>query len=135
MSRTVALISVAAGGLLIAVPWIFPACAHAGAITGCAATARAEMAMGVLLVAVGALAFDARRPAAVAAHAVASSALLAAAWAAPGIWGYCPSPRMACHYGMVPAARFVAVLAGTILLAVAATLANAVRRSRSREVT
>ncbi len=131
MRRLVSVASVAAGALLVVIPrWVFPACGHGDLPTRCAQTARAEMVLGVVLVAAGVLAWDARRPAAIAAHAVGSCVLLALAWIAPSFFGYCASPRMPCHYGMVPGVRFVAALAGAALVAAAASIASARRRGR-----
>ncbi len=129
MRKAVAVASVAAGILIVAVPWlVFPPCGHAGA-THCGDTARAETILGAMLAVSGIAALAARRPAAVAGHAAVSVALLAAAFLAPSHYGYCPSPQMACHYGMVPAVRLVAAVAAAVLVAAGASLAGAARRS------
>lgn len=132
MRRLVAATGIAAGLLLIAVPrWILPPCRGEGpARMHCSDTARAEMVLGAMLLAAGALALTTRRPSLLAADAAASGAIAAAAWVAPGVFGYCAGSAMPCHYGMVPGVRFVAALAAMALAAALAILASGARRRR-----
>jgi uncharacterized protein DUF4418 len=113
----VAATDLAAGVLLLAVPrFVFPPCGWEGRPNmHCTTTAWAEVALGVLLLAAGAVAIA--RPRLVGATAWISCALLLAAAAAPSVYGYCASPKMACHYGMAPSVRFVAGVALAVLLA------------------
>ncbi len=131
MRKLAAAIPVAAGALLAIVPrFVLPPCGWGGGMH-CASTARAEIGIGVLLVAVGAVALSARRSRLVIATAAASIALLAAAWVLPDVIGYCASPRMPCHYGMVPAIRLIATIAGVALIAAAAPLAGRARQGEA----
>jgi len=121
---------IGAGLLLAIVPrWVLPPCGHVG-VPGlhCADTARAEIVVGVLLVAAGALAIGAARGWLLAADAAGCGALLVAAWLLPDVYGYCPSPRMPCHYGMVPAVRLVAAVAAAVLVIGGVALARARRK-------
>ncbi len=116
-SRLVAGTAGVAGALLVIVPrWVFPPCDTAGhGVAHCANTAVAEMTLGTVLLAFGLFAPATRRQAALLAEVGILCAALAVAWFLPDAIGYCPSPRMRCHYGMVPAIRFVAGLAATVL--------------------
>jgi hypothetical protein len=123
---------IAAGLLLAILPrWVLPPCGHEG-LPGlhCADTARAEIVVGALLVAAGALAIGAARSWLLAADAAGCGALLAFAWLLPDVTGYCPSPRMPCHYGMVPGVRLVAMIAAAVLLVGWVALARARRKGR-----
>lgn len=119
MKALVAATDLAAGVLLLAVPrFVFPPCGWEGRPNmHCTTTAWAEVALGLLLLAAGVVAIVAARRGIVAAAAWISCALLLAAAAAPSVYGYCASPKMACHYGMAPSLRFVAGVALTVLLA------------------
>lgn len=130
MTKLVAGACVVAGLLLVVIPrFLFPPCEWIGlARMHCTDTARAEIVVGALLVAGGAAALAVRRRRPVLWIAVASVGLVSAAWFAPSVFGYCASPRMPCHYGMVPGVRFVAALAGAVLVAAAAALARDVAR-------
>ncbi len=124
-----------AGLLLVVVPrWVLPACEYAGhPRMHCSDTARAEMMLGAALVAAGVLVFTARKPWSALASSGLAIVLLVLAWAMPDVYGYCASPRMPCHYGMVPGVRFIATIAGLSL--VAATLLLARRTMRRTEAT
>jgi hypothetical protein len=118
--KLVAATDLAAGLLLVAVPrWVFQPCGWSGrAGMHCTTTAWAETALGAALLGAGALALAAsRRPALGRGVAWASCALLLLAGIAPSVYGYCASPKMACHYGMAPTVRFVAALALVVLVA------------------
>ncbi len=131
MKKLVAATGIAAGLLLAIVPrWILPPCSHEGLPRfHCADTARAEIVVGLLLAASGVLALAWSRGRLVAANAAGSGALLVAAWFLPDVYGYCPSPRMPCHYGTVPAVRLVAALGAVALVVGGVALARA-RRMR-----
>lgn len=119
MKKLVAAADLGAGALLVVVPrWVFPPCGGPGRPPmHCATTAAVEMTLGVLLLAAGALVLAARGRLLVRAGAWASFALLIAAGVAPSVYGYCASPKMACHYGMAPSVRFVAAVAGVLVVA------------------
>lgn len=130
MKRLAASTAVASGLLLVLVPrYVLTPCEYAGyPRMHCSDTARAELILGAALLAAGALLFVARRPWTVLAGAVVSCVLLGLAWYAPDLYGYCASPRMPCHYGMVPGVRFIAALAGAPLVAATLLLARSTRR-------
>ncbi len=134
MKRLVTWTTVIVGALLVVVPrYVLPACEYEGLPRmHCSDTAHAEMLVGALLVAAGALSIDAERLALSAASAVAACALLAVAWFMPDVHGYCASPRMPCHYGMVPAVRFVVVLGGAVLVPGAIRLGRAARAASAQ---
>ncbi|HEY6004630.1 MAG TPA: DUF4418 family protein [Anaeromyxobacter sp.] len=119
MRKLVAATDLGAGLLLLAVPrFVFPPCGWVGRpAMHCTTTAWAEIGIGVALLAAGALALLSARRRLVQASVWASFALLLAAGAAPSVYGYCASPKMACHYGMAPTVRFVAAVAVAVLLA------------------
>ncbi len=119
-----------AGLLLVVVPrWVLPACEYAGhPRMHCSDTARAEMLLGVALVAVGLLVFTARRPWSALASSSLAAVLLVLAWVMPDVYGYCASPRMPCHYGMVPGVRFISALAGLVLVAAMLLFVRSTRR-------
>lgn len=124
MRKLVAAADLGAGALLVIVPrWVFPACAGGPGHppTHCATTAGVELALGVLLLAAGALVLAVRGRI----LAWASCALLLAAGVAPSVYGYCASPKMACHYGMAPSVRLVAAVAGVLVVAAMALHRNA----------
>ncbi len=131
MRRLVAVTGIAAGLLLGVVPrYVLPACEYEGhPRMHCSDTARAELVVGALLVVAGAFASAVKRPRPVMGAAAVSCALLALAWFMPDVYGYCASPRMPCHYGMVPGIRFIAVLAGVLLIAAIVLLAKGTRRN------
>ncbi len=130
MKKVVASTGMASGLLLVVVPrWVLPACEFEGyARMHCSDTARAVMMLGALVAAVGVTALGAKRTSVALAHAFVEAALLASAWLAPSVVGYCASPRMPCTYGMVPAVRFVSALAIVVLVTAVAAL---VMRRRS----
>jgi uncharacterized protein DUF4418 len=117
--KRVAAADLGAGALLVVVPrWVFPPCGGAGRPPmHCATTAAVEIALGVLLLAAGALLLATRGRFLERAGAWASCALLLAAGVAPSVYGYCASPKMACHYGMAPSVRLVAAVAGVLVVA------------------
>lgn len=130
MRRAVIATALAAGALLVVVPrWVLPACEYRGfPRMHCSDTAAAEMAIGVVLLAVGALVAGTGSGPLAAAGAALSSALLVLAWLMPRIRGYCPTPKMPCHYGMVPAVRFIAGAAVLVLVPAAVMLMRSARR-------
>jgi fructose-specific phosphotransferase system IIC component len=129
MKALAASAAVAAGVLLVVVPrYVLPACEYAGyPRMHCSDTARAEMILGAALIAAGALVFAARRRWPIVASAAASCVVLGLAWYMPDLYGYCASPRMPCHYGMVPGVRFVAALAGAVVVAATLLFARSTR--------
>jgi Domain of unknown function (DUF4418) len=127
VKKLVAAADLGAGALLVVVPrWVFPPCGGVGRPPmHCTTTAGVELALGVLLLAAGAVVLAARGRLLVRAGAWASCALLLAAGVAPSVYGYCASPKMACHYGMAPSVRFVAAVAGVMVVAAIALGRNA----------
>lgn len=127
MRKVVPVTTLLAGALLVVVPrFVLPACEYRGfPRMHCSDTARAEMLIGALLLAAGALALGTSRSGLAAGSAVASCALLALAWLMPRVYGYCPSPKMPCHYGMVPSIRFIVGAGALILVPGAVLLARA----------
>jgi hypothetical protein len=132
MKKLVAITGVAAGLLLMVVPrYVLPPCEHGGfAGTHCSDTARAEVFLGALVLAAGALALDPKRRWVPLASAAAACILLGVAWFMPDVTGYCPSPRMPCHYGMVPGVRFIAALAAVVLIPAAVLLGRDLKTKR-----
>jgi hypothetical protein len=126
--KLVAATDFGAGLLLLAVPrFVFPPCGWVGRpAMHCTTTAWAEIGIGAALLAAGVLSLASTRRRLVQASAWASLALLLAAAAAPSVYGYCASPKMACHYGMAPTVRFVAAVAVAVLLAAMALARGAV---------
>ncbi len=121
MKNLTAATALAAGMLLLLVPrFILPACEYEGyPAMHCSDTARAEYLAGALLIVLGGVTFFLRPGRAVALSAVSGVVLLAVSFWLPDKFGYCSSPRMPCHYGMVPGVRFIAVLASIVLLVAA----------------
>ncbi len=132
MRRLIASTGIAAGLLLVVVPlYVFPPCERLGfARMHCSDTARAEIILGALLLTAGALAFAAKRLRSLVANAAVLCAILALAWSAPDHYGYCMSPKMPCHYGMVPSVRFIAAVAGVVLVTAMALLAKGMRTKK-----
>lgn len=110
--------SVCGGILLLLVPSvILPICEYRGfPAMHCSDTALAEYLIGTLLVVAAAAIFFARKESHLLAIESAALLLCLAAFIAPDLVGYCQSPRMPCHYGTVPALKFLSVAAGLGLL-------------------
>lgn len=132
MNKLIAVTGIVAGVLLIIVPrFILPACEYEGfARMHCSDTANAEIVLGAVLAAVGAVAFLVRTPWLLIADAAVACGLLGTAVYLPDVFGYCASKNMPCHYGMVPGVRFIAVLAMMALLTGSALVMRDLRKKR-----
>lgn len=133
MKKTVGIVSLISGALLLMIPrFILPVCEYAGyQPMHCSDTARAEYIVGALLIAAGAGTFVLRHAAAPLIAAMMSFALSAAAAVAPDIYGYCRSAKMPCNYGTVPAVRFVAALTAVIMIIATVDLIRKRTKARS----
>jgi hypothetical protein len=132
MKLFAAVAAIVAGVLLLVIPrFVFPACEYIGrGRMHCTDAAHGEFVVGGLLVAAGAaLALLRSGPASI---LVAAGAVLlcAAAFFVPAYTRYCANPDMACHYGMVPSVRFIAVAVGIVE---AVALAGLIRESKRRD--
>jgi amino acid permease len=112
MKNLTAITSLDGGLLLVLVPrYILPACEYEGyARMHCSDTARAEYATGALLIAIGFIMLSIRNRAAVVTSAVGALIIFGVSFWVPAIFGFCLSPKMPCHYGMVPGVRFVSAV-------------------------
>lgn len=126
-----AVAAIVAGMLLLVIPrFVFPACEYLGrGRMHCTDAARGEFLVGGLLIAAGATLLLKTGTAAILA-AVCAALLCAAAFFVPVYTRYCANPDMACHYGMVPSIRFIAVAVGIVQVA---ALTGLVRESRRRD--
>jgi hypothetical protein len=131
MRSFAAIAAIVGGVLLLVIPrLVFPACEYLGrGRMHCTDAAHGEFVVGGLLIAAGAaLLLLKSRTASVFATAVAVLLCLAAFFV-PAYTRYCANPDMACHYGMVPGIRFIAIAVGVVE---AAALTGFVRASRRR---
>jgi len=133
MKKTVGIVSLISGALLLMIPrFILPVCEYAGyQPMHCSDTARAEYIVGALLIVLGVGTIFLRHAAAPLIAAVVSLLLSAAAYVAPDIYGYCRSAKMPCNYGTVPAVRFVAVLTAAIMIIATVHLIRKRTKARS----
>lgn len=130
--RVFAAVAAIVGGiLLLVVPrFVFPACEYVGrGRMHCTDAAHGEFVVGGLLVAAGAALLLLKAGTASIGAAAFATLLCAAAFFVPAYTRYCANPDMACHYGMVPSIRFIAVAVGIIEVA---ALIGLVRESRRR---
>ena len=118
MRKLVAITTLAGGILFILVPrYILPACEFAGfPRMHCSDTAQAERVVGAVLIVVSCMTFFVKSGKIPLAGAILSILVFGLAFWIPDKFGYCQSPRMPCHYGMVPAVRFLSVLGILIML-------------------
>jgi hypothetical protein len=119
MRKLVAITALAAGVLFIVVPrYILPACEFAGfSRMHCSDTAQAERIIGALLIIVACVTFFVKSMMMPLVSAVLSIIVFGFAFWIPDKFGYCQSPRMPCHYGMVPAVRFLSIIGVLIMIA------------------
>ncbi len=117
MKNLVAITVFVGGILLILVPrYILPACEYEGyPPMHCSDTARAEYIAGASLIAIGVVTFFFKKRFLMIVSTVTSCIVYGISFWLPDKFGYCQSPRMPCHYGMVPGVRFTAV-AGIIIM-------------------
>ena len=76
----------------------------------CSDTAHAEQVIGAVLIVVSGMTFLVKSTRMPLAGAILSTLAFGIAYWLPDKFGYCQSPRMPCHYGMVPAVRFISVI-------------------------
>jgi Domain of unknown function (DUF4418) len=118
MRKLVAITALSAGVLFIVVPrYILPACEFAGfSRMHCSDTAQAERIIGALLIVVACMTFFVKSMMMPLVSAVLSIIVFGLAFWIPDKFGYCQSPRMPCHYGMVPAVRFLSIIGVLIMI-------------------
>lgn len=118
MKNLVAISALIGGLLLIFVPrYILPACEYEGfARMHCSDTARAEYVAGLVLIVIGAATFFSTRQVLSIVSVVVAGIVYGVAFWLPDKFGYCLSPRMPCHYGMVPGIRFIAVTGALLMV-------------------
>jgi hypothetical protein len=130
MKNLAAITALVGGLLLILVPrYILPACEYEGyARMHCSDTAQAEYAAGALLMAIGFIIFFIRNRAAVVTSAAAALIVFGVSFWLPAMFGYCLSPKMPCHYGMVPGIRFLSAVGLFITIIALIALAKSIKR-------
>ncbi len=131
MKKLVAFTSLISGILFILIPrYILPACEFAGfPRMHCSDTARAEQVIGAMLIAVSGITFLAKSITIPLIGAIVSAIVFGIAFWLPEYFGYCLSPRMPCHYGMLPAIRFLSAIG---ILTMAGAVIAIVRSSRKK---
>ena len=132
MKLFAAVAAIVGGVLLMVIPrFVFPACEYLGrGRMHCTDAAHGEFLVGGLLAAAG-VALLLLKPGTASILAAAVAVLLCfAAFFVPAYTRYCANPDMACHYGMVPSIRFIAIVVG---VAAAAALTGLVRESKRRD--
>jgi hypothetical protein len=112
MKMVVAITALACGMLFFLVPrYVLPACEYAGySRMHCSDTAQAERVVGAVLIVVSGSTFLVRWTMMPLVGAILSTIVFGIAFWLPDIFGYCLSPKMPCHYGMVPAVRFLSII-------------------------
>jgi hypothetical protein len=127
-----AVAAVVGGALLLIIPrFVFPACEYLGrGRMHCTDAAHGEFIVGGLLVAAGAALLILKAGNALILTSAVAVLLCFAAFFVPAYTRYCANPDMACHYGMVPSIRFIAIALGVVE---AAALTGLVRESKRRD--
>lgn len=130
MKKLVAFTSLISGILLIIIPrYILTACEYGGfPRMHCSDTAQAELVMGALLIAVSAMTFLVKSATMPLIGAILSIIVFGISFWLPEKFGYCLSPRMPCHYGMVPAVRFLSVIGILTMTGVVFMIAKSSRK-------
>jgi len=133
MRKVVAFTSLMSGLLFILIPrFILPACEYEGfPRMHCSDTAQAEQVVGAVLIAVSCTTFLLRSTAVPLVSAVLSATLFGIALWLPDKFGYCLSPRMPCHYGMVPAIRFLSIIGILAMAGAIASIAKSMKKKGS----
>lgn len=133
MKRTVVITTLVFGVLFLTVPrYVLPACEYLGhPRMHCSDTAHAEMVVGAALIAVSCITFLVKSALLPLVSAVLSAVMFGIAFWLPDKYGYCLSPNMPCHYGMVPAVRFLSVIGIIIMMVVVFIIARSSRRKGS----
>jgi hypothetical protein len=130
MKKLVAITTLVSGILLILVPrYILPACEYEGfPRMHCSDTALSEYVVGALLIVIGGLMFFIKSARMVIAGALTAIVLYGVSFWLPDKFGYCQSPRMPCHYGMVPGIRFIDAAGALIMIGAIIGLLRTTRR-------
>ncbi|HUJ19365.1 MAG TPA: DUF4418 family protein [Nitrospirota bacterium] len=117
MKKLIGLTAIISGILLMIVPrYVLPACEYEGfARMHCSDTAHAEQIVGVLLLLAGILTLLVKSARMAFAGGGIALILSVASYFLPDKIGFCHSSQMPCNYGMVPAIRFIAIIAGLIM--------------------
>lgn len=117
MKKLIVITAIMSGLLLLVVPrFILPACEYLGyPAMHCSDTARAEYAVGALLIVLGGTTIYLRLKSADIICASLSLLLYAVAYLLPDRFGYCHSSQMPCNYGMVPGVRFIVAVSAVIM--------------------
>jgi hypothetical protein len=131
MKMVVVITTLVCGILFFLVPrYVLPACEYAGySRMHCSDTAQAEQVIGVVLIVVSGMTFFVKSTAMPLVSAILSTIVFGIAFWLPDRFGYCLSPRMPCHYGMVPAVRFLSVIG---ILTMTGVVFSIVRFSRKK---
>ena len=118
MKMVVAITALVYGILFFLVPrYVLPACEFAGySRMHCSDTAQAEQVAGAVLIAVSGTTFLVKSKTMPLISAVLQTIIFLIAFWLPDKFGYCLSPRMPCHYGMVPAVRFLSIIGILIMI-------------------
>jgi len=126
MKMVVAITTLVCGILFLLVPrYVLPACEYSGfARMHCSDTAQAEQVIGAVLIAVSCATFMVKSRMMPLVSAALSTILFGIAFWMPDKFGYCLSPRMPCHYGMVPAVRFIAIIGILAMIGVVIIIAR-----------
>jgi uncharacterized membrane-anchored protein len=95
----------------------------------CSDTAQAEQVIGAVLIVVSGMTFFMKSATMPLVSAVLSTIVFGIAFWLPDKFGYCLSPKMPCHYGMVPAVRFLSIIGMLIMIGF---LFRIVRSSRKK---
>ncbi len=133
MKKLVAFTALISGILFILMPrYILPACEFDGfPRMHCSDTARAEQVIGVVLIAVSGMTLVVKSTTMPLIGAILSIIVFGISFWLPEKFGYCLSPRMPCHYGMVPAIRFLSVIGIFTMAGVVFSIAKSSRKKGS----
>jgi hypothetical protein len=133
MKMVVALTVLVCGILFLVVPrYILPACEYVGyARMHCSDTAQAEQVVGAVLIVVSGMTFLVKSAMMPLIGAILSTIVFGIAFWLPDKFGYCLSPNMPCHYGMVPAVRFLSIIGILVMLGVVFIIARSRRKKGS----
>jgi hypothetical protein len=133
MKMVVAITTLVFGILFVLVPrYVLPACEYSGfARMHCSDTAQAEQVIGAVLIAVSFMTFLVKAKMMPLFGAIVSTIVFGIAFWLPDKFGYCLSPRMPCHYGMVPAVRFLSISGILIMIGVVISIARSSRKKGS----
>jgi hypothetical protein len=131
MKLVVGITALVFGILYLLLPrYVLPVCEYSGfARMHCSDTAQAEQVIGAVLIVVSGMTFFMKSATMPLVSAVLSTIVFGIAFWLPDKFGYCLSPKMPCHYGMVPAVRFLSIIGMLIMIGF---LFRIVRSSRKK---